>query len=206
MKNIGLLLGIIMMSATSLFATEITDNHLYNPEVVDVELMPGDASTFNLVSTEFVLVDSTMYLKFVTEAETAPLTFYIEEYVHDMWDLVGTIEGKGGIETKEYMFRMPSIAGTNKLRISQRNTADVRGRYYEVEVVSPKSKPVVIKSIVQKGGVNEIQFSGETRYCVIDMLGIKHAWGVGDKVDITKIPSGKYFIYFENDLAKFKRK
>ena len=53
---------------------------------------------------------------------------------------------------------------------------------------------------------NQIDFSGETLYQIYDEKGVKMLSGTSASVDVSSLPSGKYWVNYDNKTELIKKK
>ncbi|MCF0207357.1 MAG: hypothetical protein HUK15_08010 [Bacteroidales bacterium] len=148
---------------------------------------------------------STLILKIRQNFVMRP--YYVEQFRNGKWVKVGAIMAQRRRGEVEYTLSFASLAGENTMRVYQVNDKGVRLEEKVFTVKSPKTEPVVVKSIKQKSTISEIEFSGYTEYFVIDgVTGDVKMQGMAKKVDISSLPKGKYFLEYENSCIFFKRK
>lgn len=164
-----------------------------NPEV----LKPKSTFTVSLIE---VGKDGT--LSWMTTGEAGKLTYVVEQYRWNKWVKVGEIDGKGTPSSNSYSAKVSPHSGNNKFRVKQVDYT--KKPRYSTEANYKSMAPAV--SITSKKYEAEITFSGETMYEIYDYYGNLALKGVGDKVNISGLKKGDYFINFDNTMDQFKKK
>ncbi len=168
---------------------------LVNPEV----LKP--LSTYEIIEYELGFGDQ---FRFTTDKESGQLTFFLEEYRWDRWVDAGQVKGKGGPGKNTYNIKVYPFAGENKFRIYQED--HLFKKYYSDEIVIDYNKdPVEILTNMRRVR-KEIEFSGETRFIVVNEFGEEMINGSGREVDISNLPRGLYFLNYENQYVRFNKR
>ncbi|MBI5217481.1 MAG: hypothetical protein HY958_00940 [Bacteroidia bacterium] len=166
---------------------------ILNPEVLKPK------STFK---TSIINVERDGTIKWTTTGESGKLTFVIEQFRWNKWVKVGEIEGKGTTGPNEYTIKSYPHSGDNKFRVKQ---TDFTGKpRYSDEVKFKSIQPSV--SFSPKKAENDITFTSETMYEIYDSYGNIVLKGHGNKVDVSKLKKGDYFLNFDNQMADFKKK
>ncbi len=164
---------------------------IINPEVIQAK------STFKVTKIE---VGRDKILRWTTTGETGSLNFVIEQYRWNKWVKVGKVKGKGGMKTNLYSFKITPHSGQNKFRVKQVDYTK-KARYSKDAIYRAMLPPASFK----KSG-NIINFSATTMYEVYNYYGNIVLKGTSNKVDISKLKSGNYFLNYDNKMANFKKK
>ncbi len=164
---------------------------IINPEVIQPR------STFKVTKIE---VGRDKILRWTTTSETGSLNFIIEQYRWNKWVKVGNVKGKGGLKTNQYSFKIIPHSGQNKFRVKQVDYSK-KARYSKDAIYRAMLPPASFK----KSG-NEINFSTTTMYEIYNYYGNIVLKGTSNKVDISKLKSGDYFLNYDNKMANFKKK
>lgn len=168
---------------------------LVNPEV----LKP--LSTFEI--TDFSLGYNDQ-LTFTTTNESGVLVFVIEEYRWDRWVEAGEIKGKGGPGDNTYTLRVYPFSGENRYRIYQMDHL-YRKFYSDEFVVDYQSEPVEVLTNLRRVR-REIEFSQKTRYIIINEYGEEVMSGFDEVIDVRELDRGNYFLNYENDYKRFRKR
>lgn len=164
---------------------------ILNPNVVEVK------STFKVSKIE---VGRDKILRWTTTDETGSLDFIVEQYRWNKWVKLGVVKGEGGMKTNQYSFAIEPHSGQNKFRVKQIDHSK-KARYSKDAIYRSMSPEISFKK-----SSNEITFSLETMYEIYDYYGNIVLKGNGDKIDISKLKSGDYFLNFDNKMQIFKKK
>jgi len=132
-----------------------------------------------------------------TKNEHAPLPFIIEQFRWNKWIKYGEVNGVGIPTENEYSFQAIVHHGENQFRVKQLN------EHYLSKTISRSFDTPEVKFEFHKRA-KEIQFTGETMYEVYDSKGNVIKKGFGTKIDVCNLPKGKYYLNYDNSMAKFK--
>ena len=169
------------------------------PKVINPQVLKP-AATFTVTS---ITVDKSATLKWTTIEESGKLPFYVQQYRWNKWRRVAVIEGIGTTGPNNYSAKVHLHSGTNRFRVMQRNF-DGRPRYsLETEYNNRLMAKVTFSPSKPK---KEIIFSAKTDYEIYDYYGKLRLRGFADKVDVSKLEKGEYFLQFDNVVEKFTKK
>jgi len=176
------------------------------PKVLNPEVLKPK-STFEIISMN---ADNDGTLNWTTKSETGKLSFIVEQFRWNKWVKVGEVEGTGTPTSNEYSFKVSPHSGKNTLRVRQ---TDYSGR------------PRLSKSVEFTSEVGEIEFGplktskdisffkkgaadkpAETMFEIYDQYGNIVKKGFGNKVDVSNLPKGGYFINFDNTMGEFTKR
>jgi hypothetical protein len=137
-----------------------------------------------------------------TVNESGPLPFIIEQYRWNKWIKVGEVKGSGKQTLNNYSASVRLHSGENRFRIKQ---VDYRKKpRYSEEVTTMSSKPEVTFSPTRVDDV--IKFSAPTMYEIYDAYGGIVFKGYGEQVKVGGLAKGKYYINYDNKMARFTKK
>lgn len=168
------------------------------PKVLNPEVLKPK-STFNVTSIE---VTKDGFLKWTTTNESGKLPFIVEQYRWNKWIKVDEVEGKGTAGTNSYSVKVYPHSGNNKFRVKQVDYTK-KPRMSQDVLFKSLQPPVTITS---KKFETEITFSAETMYEIYDYYGNRILKGIGNRVDISGLKKGDYFINYDNTMDQFKKK
>lgn len=173
------------------------------PKVLNPEVLKPK-STFEVVS---MTLDKDGLLKFSTKSETGKLTFVIEQYRWNKWVKVGEVEGVGTPNTNNYEFKLQLHSGKNTVRVRQTDYTGQPRVSKPVEVISDIPE-VTFGPMKAK---TEILFMAndkpaETMYEIYDQYGNIVKKGYGNKIDVSNLPKGGYFLNYDNKMGEFVKK
>ncbi|MFH2094106.1 MAG: hypothetical protein ABIJ16_00290 [Bacteroidota bacterium] len=179
---------------------EVIIKHKENckPKVLNPEVLKPK-STFNTVSIE---VSKDGMLKWSTTGEAGELPFDVQQYRWNKWVTAGTVQGKGIPGTNTYQLKVNPHSGNNKFRVRQVDYSKTP-RYSTEADFRSMSPPV---SFEPKKVDNVINFTMETQYEIYDYYGNIVLKGIGDKIDVSRLAKGDYFINYDNTMDTFKKK
>ncbi len=168
------------------------------PKVLNPEVLKPK-STFNVTSIE---VTKDGFLKWTTTNESGKLPFIVEQYRWNKWIKVDEVEGKGTAGTNSYSVKVYPHSGNNKFRVKQVDYT--KKPRMSQDVLFKSLQPPV--TITNKKFETEITFSAETMYEIYDYYGNRILKGIGNRVDISGLKKGDYFINYDNTMDQFKKK
>jgi len=169
------------------------------PKVLNPEVLKPK-STYKVVD---ISVDrKTKKLKWTTTGEKGSLPYIVEQYKWKKWIRVATVQGKGTSGTHNYSVSVLPTSGNNKFRIKQLDYS--RKPRYSPEATYRSLDPTITFSPSKPK--NEIKFSAVTSYEIYDFYGRLIKKGKGDRVDISKLKKGDYFLNFDNEMGRFSKK
>lgn len=165
-----------------------------NPEV----LKPR--STFDIVKQS---ISSDGIYTWVTANETGGLPFVVEQKRWNKWVKAGEVMGKGSAGENSYTFQVTPHSGVNTFRVKQVDL-DRRARYSEPVTYTDNNVPAVTWSPAKPK--NEIVFSARTMFEVYDEYGNIVKRGTADRVDVSNLPKGLYYLNYDNKTGETFKK
>ena len=170
-----------------------------DPIVINPEVLKP-LSTFDIVE---INVSNSGLLKWSTLNESGKLPFTMEQFRWNKWVKIGEVEGKGTGNENHYQFKFPPNSGLNRVRIKQVDSTN-KPRYskaieFNSSVPSVTFSPRKVKK--------EIIFSHQTMYEVYNMYGNIVMRGFGDKIIVSGLEKGKYYLNYGNSFGEtFEKK
>ena len=155
-------------------------------------------STFEIVS----LKSAENQLRFTTKNETNEEPFIVEQFKNNKWVEVTRMKGEGPEGFNNYISDISHTSGLNKYRVKQR---DIGNRYRYSKVLEYKSNRSPI-TFYPKRVSNEIHLSESTAYEVFDSFGALMTKGVGNKINVSDLEEGVYYLNIDNRTEKFLKK
>lgn len=168
------------------------------PKVLNPEVLKPK-STFDIVDMK---VEQDGTFKWTTKNETGKLTFVVEQFRWNKWVKVGEAEGVGTAQENSYEFKITAHSGENQFRVKQ---VDYSGkpRYSKSARYISTVQEVTFSPIKAKDVVN---FSSETLFEVYDSYGNIAKKGFGDKIEVTNLKKGIYYLNYDNKTETFVKK
>jgi hypothetical protein len=194
-KNLGLKIG-----APVVVKIEHKDD--CTPKVLNPEVLKPK-STFNIQS---ISVDAkTNTLKWNTKDENGKLTYIVEQFRWNKWVKVGEVDGIGTPDAHDYEFKVSPNSGKNKFRVKQ---IDYTGQPRMSNATEFTADPAVIPIVTEgpEAVKDVITFSAATMYEIYDEYGNIAKRGFGDKVDVTDLKKGIYYLNWDNSMTQFVKK
>ena len=168
------------------------------PKVLNPEVLKPK-STFEVTSMK---VSKEGVLEWQTKSETGRLTFIIEQFRWNKWIKIGEVEGKGVDVASDYSFQTTPHSGENQFRVKQvdytgkpRYSKPARYRLMGTEITFT---PVKVKDF--------IDFTSETMFEIYDSYGNIVKKGFANKVDVSNLSKGIYYLNYDNSTNKFVKK
>jgi hypothetical protein len=180
---------------------EVMINHKNGctPRVLNPEVL-NPRSTFEVTSIE---VDAQGVLSWSTKNEAGELPYFIEQFRWNKWVKAGEVAGVGKPGEHQYQFKLIPHSGTNRIRVRQ---TDYRGEIRtseEVEFAGP-SKAVTFEPEKPK---DVITFSSPTSFEIFDRYGQLVMKGYDNKLEISELEKGEYYINYDNSFGStFKKR
>jgi hypothetical protein len=168
------------------------------PKVLNPEALKPKA-TFEVVN---ISIDKSGLLNWSTKNEFGSLQFIVEQYRWNKWIPIGEVKGGGAIDKNSYSFQTTGHSGENKFRVKQIGYGDLSKVSPNVTFISDLTLPTYIFDKKQ----DNIEFSAETMYEVFDEYGNVIKRGYGNKLDITNLSRGSYYLCYDNIMTDFKKK
>ncbi len=168
------------------------------PKVLNPEVLKPK-STFEIVSMD---ISKEGNFSWVTKNETGKLTYIIEQYRWNKWIKVGEVDGQGSVDENKYEFNITPHSGENKFRVKQVDYSS-KPRYSQAARYISTSGEVTFSPIKAKDFVT---FTGETLFEVYDSFGNIVKKGFGEKVDVTNLKKGIYYLNYDNKTDTFVKK
>ena len=174
------------------------------PKVLNGEILKP-LSTFTITS---INVNTKAELQWTTIEENGKIPYTIEQYRWGKWVELGSVDGIGSTRQNDYVFKLVTNekirphSGVNLYRVRQ---IDYRGKQrYSLQTKYKASTPKVTMAYDSKAKV--INFSAKTSYQVINEAGDAVLEAYAASADLSKLKKGEYFINFDNDNSKVKKK
>lgn len=160
-----------------------------NPEVLKPK------STFDIVK-QSIASDGTY--TWTTTNETGELPFIVEQKRWNKWVKVGEVPGVGKPGEHTYSFKVTPHTGENTFRVKQSDLTK-RARLSENVAYVHNSTPITFSPAKPK---DEIVFSGSTLFEVYDQYGNIVKRGYADKLDVSTLKKGVYYLNYDNKTGE----
>lgn len=177
---------------------EIVHKDGCSPKVLNPEALKPKPS-FDIVRMN---VDNDGMLTWTAKNEIGSLPYKIEQFKWNKWVVVGEVNGDGTPSQHDYKFRVPIHSGENRYRVKQVGFGALPRISAPVSFNSLMDKPTWSFSADNKS----ILFSSETSYEVYDYFGNVVKKGHSDKVEISNLDKGKYFLCYDNVVTEIQKK
>ena len=199
---------------SSAFEVDMTNFGLSQGDAVVVQIRHKDGCTPVVLNPEVLKPRSTFEVvrqsisadgtyTWVTTNEIGPLPFIVEQKRWNKWVKAGEVMGKGTAGENTYSFQVTPHSGENTFRVRQVDL-DRRSRYSEAVNYTDNSLPVITWSPAKPK--TEIVFSGKTMFEIYDEYGNIVKRGTADRVDISNLGKGMYYLNYDNKTGEtFKR-
>lgn len=176
---------------------KIKHNDDCRPRILNAEVIRSK-STFEIIS----LKADENSLKWTTNNESNQEPLIVEQFRNNKWVVIGKVIGKGPEGYNNYNFEVNHFSGANKYRIKQK---DLGNKYRYSDILTHKSKKQPIDWF-PKRVENEINLTAKTQFEIFDGAGNKLRSGFGNKIDVTDLPVGSYYLNIDNKTLKFTKK
>lgn len=140
-------------------------------------------------------------LSWTTSNESGKLPFKIQQYKWNKWVDVGEVDGIGTADENLYNFKVQLTSGKNKFRVMQKNYEGNMKKSTSVEFESNKPQLTFLYNQRNK----YVVFSDDTQYEIHDAYGRITKRGFGNKVPVSDLKKGDYYLSFDNLTSPFKR-
>lgn len=169
-----------------------------NPKVLNPEVLKPK-STFEIVSMK---VSKDGKFDWTTKGETGKLTYIVEQFRWNKWIKAGEVDGNGNTAESNYTFKVTPHSGENKFRVKQ---VDYSGkpRYSSASRYLSTMGEITFSP---KKAKTEVLFTDQTLFEVYDSYGNIVKKGFGNKVNITNLKKGIYYLNYDNKTDTFVKK
>jgi hypothetical protein len=173
------------------------------PKVLNAEVLKPK-STYEVISME---IDKDGTFTWSTKSETGKLAFAVEQFRWNKWVKVGEVDGMGTPTTNNYSFKIVPHSGKNQVRIRQTDYSGQPRLSKAAEFVSDVPE-ISFAPIKASKDVNFVAKGKpiETMYEIYDQYGNVVKKGYGDKIDVSNLPKGGYFLNYDNKMGEFVKK
>lgn len=168
------------------------------PRIINPEILKP-LSTYQLTS---MTLDEHL-LRFKTTKESSKLKFFVQAYRWGRWVSVDELDGKGGPDDNVYDVAVCPHAGKNTYRIKQYDHLSRINLSDEYEF-NVDMKPVKMKS--NESVNNNVKFSDVTLFELYNQYGERVRFGIGEKIDVSELPIGYYFLSYDKTDIRIRKK
>ena len=136
-------------------------------------------------------------VSFKTFNEIDKFPFIIQQYKWSKWVSVAKVRGEGGDSWKAYRVKSMITSGVNKFRV-------VRYNLWKPPTMSEEYIFTSLKESIDFNydrNIKKVIFSDITSYEVKNEYGENVLTGLGDKIDMSELGKGLYFIAFDNSYV-----
>lgn len=177
------------------------------PRVLNPEVLKA-SSTFEITE---INVDKDGLLTWKTKGESGSLPYVVEQFRWNKWIKIGEVKGKGLQGENAYSFSTKPHSGPNKFRLKQVDFTRKPNYSKVVKLIRSTTPEVMITTDLEKVKTS-VDFgtptgaSTETMYEVVNQFGILVKKGYGNKVDVTELEKGQYWLSYDNKVTSFVKK
>ncbi|MBC7861391.1 MAG: hypothetical protein IAF38_00370 [Bacteroidia bacterium] len=175
------------------------------PKVLNPEVLKPK-STFDIIDIKLAS-DGTF--QWNTKNETGKLAYVVEQFRWNKWVKVGELDGVGTPVENKYTFKVALHSGKNQVRVKQTDYSNQPRTSKPAEATSPvcevEFSPVRASTNISFNCVTDKK-AVETMYEIYDQYGNIVKRGFGDKVDVSNLPKGGYFLNYDNKMGEFVKK
>jgi len=166
------------------------------PKIIN-EYVLRPASTFSI--THFECKGG--LLKWITKGESGSIPFIIEQSLCNKWTKIGEVQGAGSPGPVEYSFDVVLHSGENRFRICQVGFSGVP-RFSDTLKVQSTLKANNFRYDSKK---SEIDLDYPAIFEIRDVYSNLVKKGFSQKVDVSNLPRGDYYLCFDNRVEVFKK-
>jgi hypothetical protein len=167
------------------------------PKVLNPDVLNPKA-TF---SVQNIKVDGDK-LTWNTNNEAGKLPFLVEQFRWNKWVKVGEVQGIGTPGTHDYSVTVRLHSGENRFRVKQTDAKNKSKLSPETTITT--KLPLV--TFTPERVDDLITFSAPTMYEIYDDYGSIVFKGFGASVKVAGLQKGKYYINYDNQMARFTKK
>ena len=174
------------------------------PKILNQEILKP-LSTFTITS---INVNTKAELQWTTIEEQGKIPYTVEQYHWGKWISIGLVDGIGTVRQNDYVFKLKTNekvkphAGVNLYRVRQ---IDFKGKArYSLQTKYKSSSAKVSMNYDSKTKI--ITFSAETSYEIVDDAGEIVLNGFAKSANMSKLKKGEYFVNYDNENKKVKKK
>lgn len=182
-------------------SVDITHKDGCSPKILNPEVLKPK-STYML---QYITVDKTGILRWATTGEKGKIPFIIQEFRWNKWINIGKVDGKGTSEKNIYSKKVYFHSGINKFRVKQTDYSK-RAKYSAEAKFLSLMPAVTFTPGNGREASKEIIFSTKTKYEIYNYYGSLIKRGTSNKVDVSKLKKGTYFLNYDNKMESFKKK
>ena len=181
-------------------AVEVVIKHKANctPKVINPEVLKQQGS-FTFASAKF---DKTGKIIWTIKGTAGDGLFIIEQFKWQKWVDVGDASATEATANGIFSFSPKPHSGSNIFRVRKADSKGLQVFSKEVKLISKIPEVTLINPKVS----NELSFSAETAYEIYDDKGNFMLDGTAQKVDVTNLVKGKYWVNFDNKSENFTKK
>jgi hypothetical protein len=142
-------------------------------------------------------------LSWRTYGDMSEYPIEVYQFRWNSWRLISEVDPLDTIENSTYSIEIKQHSGENLFRLKTTNLQEEVVYSKELSSRPPNVSEVFIKEYKV---VNEIEFTSESDYEIFDLNGEKMLTGRDRYIDVTSLPSGEYWINYDNKTEKVKKK
>ncbi len=165
---------------------------ILNPEVLNSK------STFEII--QFISEENRV--KWTTKNESSNEPFIIEQFRNNKWVPIGKVIGIGPEGFNNYTLEVTHHSGVNKYRLKQKDLGNKYRYSTPVEYISEKSPITYYPRRTDK----DIYLSERAGYEIYDSFGRLILQGEAQKIDVSDLDPGIYYLNIDNRTEKFLKK
>ncbi len=159
------------------------------PKIVNKQVLKAK-STFKITSMEIDRKNN--LLKWKTSNERGQLPYFVEQYKWNKWIRIATVQGTGNKSINMYSVQIKMHSGENKFRVKQIDYTK------KAHFSSAKTYRSLLPNVTHKIDNKSIVFSSSTEWEIFNYYGESVKKGYSNKVDISRLPAGSYFLNYDN--------
>lgn len=192
LQNMNLRLG-EFLTITIYYHNELPQPYVYNAEAL------SELKGFEF--KEITIDKKSERFSWKVNITHAKGKFLIEQYWSNQWIKVGEVKVEDSTSHNTYSFNFTSHSGKNLFRIIYVSPLNTTATSSHIKY-SSKKQPV---SIV-KNTSSEITFSAPSRFLIYNTRAQIIKEGTAEKIDISDLSAGRYFLLYDGNLTEIKKK
>ncbi len=169
----------------------------YLPTIVNPEALNGQ-QVFRFSRPKMVKGK----LQWRVSGDLSDYPIVIEEYKWNEWRVVGEVDPLDTVKNRLYQYELKVHSGTNRIRLY---TTNVQGQKIVSKELRYHTRLIAV-NLESTRVKEEIVFSAETDYEIYDSEGKMIKSGTERYVDVKDLIKGEYWLNFDNQTIKIKKK
>ncbi|MFN5183339.1 MAG: hypothetical protein ACK5D5_10000 [Bacteroidota bacterium] len=175
------------------------------PKVLNPEVLKPKA-TFEIVE---IKLSADGNLEWITKNESGKLNFIVEQFRWNKWVKLGEVEGVGTQTNNNYSYKVAIHSGKNQVRVKQidyTNQAKLsRSAELTANICNIEFGPVKTSTDINFT-CSDTKVPAETMFEVYDQYGNVVKKGNANKINVSDLKKGLYYLNYDNKMGEFNKK